>query len=123
MTDTVVTATEVEVKFDPTKAKKALLTVFTEIYPMIGSGEWVNWTAEQQLPLITFVHKMYNMVAIKLLPPYNKSVWDGQDEGKVVELMEDGKTLVSTRARRNPDADKPGRKAVPKSVEDIFESL
>ncbi len=115
----------VEVKFDPTAANAAALSVFKEVYSIVASGEWVNWTNEQQLPFITFMHKLYNLVDVKLLPPFNKSVWDGQDEGKVVETFsyKDKDTAVSTRARRNPDADKPGRKTTPKTTEDIFESL
>lgn len=103
----------------------ALRTLFVELFPTIGSGDWVNLSAEEQEPFIRLVHKMDNCVNVKLLPAFNKSVWDGQDEGKVVETITvDGKPVdVSTRKRRNPDAAKPGRKATPKTLDEVFDSL
>lgn len=103
----------------------ALRTVFTELYPTIGSGNWVNLTTEEQEPFIKLVHKMDNCVNVRLLPFFNKSVWDGQDEGKVVETISvGGKDVdVSTRKRRNPEAAKPGRKATPKTLDEIFDAL
>lgn len=90
----------------------------TETTAMYFAGDvlskvWLTWDNEQR---VEFRNKLSDYVTVvnTLREKFDKAAWEAQDNGVLPMEFE------TIRARRDPNAEKPGRKATEKSVKDIL---
>jgi hypothetical protein len=105
---------------------KALKLMIVEMFGVpIMSGGWVSYPATQRDAFASAFLSLCgkDSAVSKLATKYNQQVWDGWDNGTLPEPVKDdkGKVLTpgieGTRDRRNPNGEKPGRKAKVLTVE------
>ena len=112
-----------ECSVDLTATLDYLKGIFVDLYPVIYSAEWKNWPMEDQVKLNQLMRKIDNVFQGDdkgkngLRPKYDKTIWEGHDDGTVSADIE------SVRTRRAEGSNPPGRKPVVKTTDEIFDSL
>ena len=108
------TVTECPVNFETTNA--GLKSFVMELYPsVISSSDWTSWPLEAQAELRLQLDKL-NEWHGKIRQAFDKVVWAGHENGTV------DRTIEPIRAK-SEFGTKPGRKAVVKSAEELFDRI
>ena len=79
----------------------------------ILSGNWKNGNKSDEVDFVETFREFYTMVST-LRTKLDQQIWDGWDDGSLSHVEN------SIRNRRKADAQKPGRKAEPKSLKDVL---
>ena len=108
---------------DSNKLKALQLSIVETFGVPILSGGWVNLPEVERKAFadafLSFAGK--DSAMSKLSTKFNRQVWDGHENGTIPDPAIDKiKGISGTRDKRDPNGDKPGRKAVVKTPEEIL---
>lgn len=77
------------------------------------TGSWKSGNKMDEVDFVNTFREFYTMVST-LRTKLDQQIWDGWDDGSLSHIEQ------SIRNRRKADAQKPGRKAEPKSLKDVL---
>ncbi len=85
---------------------------FLKMFPDIFSEDWQNWELDDQINFRNIL-EVFVKGANLCRETFDKQVWKGHENGKV--------NVKVTSIRTKADGDKPGRKPVEKTMDDLLD--